>query len=65
MGEQGIKGPVFFMAFLMFLLLAFWCLNMFKHISSGRWTKSGKVIDITVLVALSAVFVGMIIPLFR
>lgn len=53
------------MTFLMFLMLAIWCLNMFKHINSGNWTKGQKIVDIAGLLMLLAAFVGMIIPMLK
>ena len=65
MDKQNLRGSVSFMAFLMFLLLALWCMNMFKHISSGHWTKGRKIVDIAGLIMLLAAFVGMIIPMLK
>ena len=53
------------MAFLMFMLIAFWCINMYRHHRSGNWTKGCKIIDIAGLVILIAAFAGMIIPLLK
>jgi len=65
MEKQNLRGSVSFMAFLMFILLALWCLNIFKHINSGNWTKGQKIVDIAGLLMLLAAFVGMIIPMLK
>ncbi|MCR5109688.1 MAG: hypothetical protein K6B38_02120 [Ruminococcus sp.] len=65
MNKQNIKGSLSFMTFLMFLMLAIWCLNMFKHINSGRWTKGQKMIDIVGALMLLAVFGSMILPILK
>ena len=65
MDKQSVKGSLSFMAFLMFLMLAFWCVNMYRHISSGRWTKGQKMIDIVGALMLLAVFGSMILPILK
>ena len=65
MEKQNLRGSVSFMAFLMFILLALWCLNIFKHINSGNLTKGRKIVDIAGLIMLLAAFVGMIIPMLK
>ena len=63
--QENVKGTVSFMAFMMFLLLVFWCINIYKHINSGNWTKGQKIVDIAGLLLLLAAFVGMIIPMLK
>lgn len=65
MDKQSVKGSLSFMAFLMFLMLAFWCVNMYRHISSGNWTKGRKITDIIGLLLLLAVFGSMVIPMLK
>lgn len=63
--QENVKGSVSFMAFMIFLLLVFWCINTYKHISSGRWTKGQKMIDIVGALMLLAVFGSMILPILK
>ena len=63
--QENVKGTVSFMAFMMFLLLVFWCINIYKHINSANWTKGQKIVDIAGLLMLLAAFVGMIIPMLK
>ena len=63
--QENVKGTVSFMAFMMFLLLVFWCINIYQHINSGNWTKGQKIVDIAGLLMLLAAFVGMIIPMLK
>ena len=53
------------MAFLMFILIAFWCINMYKHYSTGSWSKGSKIIDFAGLIMLLAAFGGMVLPMLK
>jgi hypothetical protein len=53
------------MAFLMFMLLAFWCLNIYKHIRAGGWKGIAAAVDISGAVLLAGVFIAVLLPLFR
>lgn len=65
MTGANLKGALTVLALLMFLLLAFWGVNMYRHYDSGKWTKTQKITDIIGLLLLLAVFGSMVIPILR
>ncbi len=65
MDKKSITGPLSFMAFLMFMLLVFWCLNIYKHIRAGGWKGIAAAVDISGAVLLAGVFIAVLLPLFR
>lgn len=65
MDKKGVTGSLSFLAFLMFLLLAFWCINIFKHIRAGGWNGFRAAVDISGAVLLAGVFAAVILPLLK
>lgn len=65
MNQPNIKGGLTVLVFLMFLLLAFWCINMYRHHDSGNWTKPQKTADIIGLVILICAFAAIVIPMLK
>ena len=65
MQENRLNGAITAMAFLMFILIAFGCINMYKHYSTGRWSKGSKIIDFAGLIMLLATFGGMVLPMLK
>ncbi|MCR4887625.1 MAG: hypothetical protein K5979_00395 [Ruminococcus sp.] len=63
--DKRMTGGVSFMAFLMFMMLALWCANIFKHIRKGGWKGFIAAVDITGAVLLAGVFIALLLPLIK
>lgn len=50
---ENAGGLIRFLVFLIVLLLAFWGINVFRHIKSGNWTTFQKVTDISGILLFS------------
>lgn len=53
------------LVFLVFLLFAAWCLNIYKHIRAGGWKGFAAAVDITGAVLLAGVFIALLLPLLK
>ncbi|MDO4863238.1 MAG: hypothetical protein Q4A05_03620 [Ruminococcus sp.] len=65
MDKKGVTGPLSFMAFLMFLLLAAWCVNIYRHIRAGGWKGFIAAVDVVGALILAGGFVALLVPLLR
>jgi len=65
LGKNGITGPLSFMAFLMALLLVFWCLNIYRHIRAGGWKGFAAAVDIIGALIIAGLTVAVALPLFK
>lgn len=53
------------LVFLILLMLAFWLMNIYKHIRSGPWSRGQKIMDAIGTVLLLAAFIAVLIPILR
>lgn len=60
-----MKRAVEMLIFLELLLLAFWLMNIYKHIRSGSWSRGEKIMDTVGTILLLGMLIGAVIPMFR
>ena len=62
---EKVNGALSVMAFLIFIMLALWSINTFKHSRSGKWSKIQKITDIAGIILLVGAFAAMVIPMLK
>ncbi|MBO5164441.1 MAG: hypothetical protein J6B75_08420 [Ruminococcus sp.] len=62
---ENADGLIRILIFLTVLMLAFWGINVFRHIKSGSWTKFQKVTDTVGVIMLVGFLISLIVPIMR
>ena len=60
-----MRGAVGMLVFLILLMLAFWLMNVYKHIRSGLWSRGQKIMDLIGTVLLLAALIAVLLPILR